>query len=298
MTEHATDVDTLLVIGLGLIGGSLCASVKSTGSARVIRACGYRDTSLKLGLELGIIDEYTTDLNEALDGADMVVIATPTLTANTMLAEVLPRVTGATTITDVASVKGSLVREAERIAGTMPPNFVPGHPIAGSEQSGVTAARQDLFVDHRVILTPTSQTDRDALARVDAMWASTGAEVQHMSVDDHDAILANTSHLPHVLAYALVDALATSEQGEQIFRFAAGGFRDFTRIASSDPIMWRDIALANQEQLLLALDGFGTHLSQMRAAIASGDSEGLQRVFERAKASRDEFAAELASRSS
>ncbi len=297
MVEKTSSVDTLLVIGLGLIGGSLCASAKQTGAARVIRACGYRDVSLKRGLELGIIDEYTTDVNDALDGADMVVIATPTLTANDMLAQVLPRIAVDAVVTDVASVKGSLVREAQRLMGRMPANFVPGHPIAGSEQSGVSAARADLFVNHRVILTPVEETAADAVSRVAAMWSSTGAEVLTMSVEDHDAVLANTSHLPHVLAYALVDALAKSDQGEQIFRFAAGGFRDFTRIASSDPVMWRDIALANREQLLIALDSFSSHLDLLREAIESGDSTSLQQIFEHAKESRDQFAQDLAARS-
>ena len=201
-------------------------------------------------------------------------------------------------VTDVASVKGSLVDTAVRIAGAMPANFVPGHPIAGSEQSGVEAALADLFKDHRVILTPTAETSPRALAVVDALWASTGAEVLHMDVAEHDAVLAATSHLPHVLAYALVDALAGSSQGEQIFRFAAGGFRDFTRIASSDPVMWRDITLANKDQLLLALDSFSEHLATLRAAIDSSDSDSLYGIFTRAKASRDRFAEELAARGS
>ena len=180
---------------------------------------------------------FRSDLAGAVAGADVVVIATPTLTANHMLEAILPIVGPDTIVTDVASVKGSLVDTAVRIAGAMPANFVPGHPIAGSEQSGVEAALADLFKDHRVILTPTAETSPRALAVVDALWASTGAEVLHMDVAEHDAVLAATSHLPHVLAYALVDALAGSSQGEQIFRFAAGGFRDFTRIASSDPVM-------------------------------------------------------------
>ncbi|MFT5481439.1 MAG: cyclohexadieny/prephenate dehydrogenase [Halieaceae bacterium] len=289
-------IDRVLIVGLGLIGGSLAASLKSTGFAGEVRAWGHREPSLIKGQALGLIDSYTTDLSLALDGADFVVIATPTLTANAMLAAILPAVAVDVVITDVASVKGSLVAEAIRVAGQVPPNFVPGHPIAGSEQSGVEAARADLFVNHRVILTPLVETDSAAVDQVGAMWASTGAEVLQMGVEEHDAILAATSHLPHVLAYALVDGLAGSAHSENIFRFAAGGFRDFTRIASSDPVMWRDIALANREQLLGAVDQFGHHLGRLRNAIEQSDGAALQDIFERAKQSRDDFAVELANR--
>ena len=175
--------------------------------------------------------------------------------------------------------------------------LVLGHPRAGSERSGVDAANADLYVKHRVILTPEPHNDLNAVALVRAMWSSTGAEVVDMSVADHDAVLAATSHLPHVLAYALVDALAQSDSSDDIFRFAAGGFRDFTRIASSDPVMWRDIALANREALLNAVDEFSEHLVLLRGAIDAGDSERLHEIFTRAKQARDGFAVELAKRS-
>ncbi len=287
-------------MGLGLIGGSLARSLKETGFAAEVTGWGYRDVSLKKGVEQGVIDSFSLDLDEALDGADIVVIGTPTLTANEVMKEILPRLEAGSVITDVASVKGSLVqayqdaREAlaagtNGLAPVAIAPFVPGHPIAGSERSGVDASRADLFVDHRVILTPTEDADPDAVALVDAMWASTGAEVVRMEVQAHDAILAATSHLPHVLAYALVDALARSELSEDIFRYAAGGFRDFTRIASSDPVMWRDIALANREELLRSIDYFSDHLAQLRQAVADGDGEAMERTFTDAKAARDAF---------
>ncbi len=281
----------MLVIGLGLIGGSLARSLKQGGYCAHVVGHGYRDVSLKRGVELGVIDSYSLDLDEALEGVDMVVVGTPTLVANRVLAELLPRVDDSTVITDVASVKGSLVHAARETTadGSVPANFVPAHPIAGSERSGVDASQADLFVDHRVILTPVEETSAAALEAVRAMWEATGAEVVDMPVADHDAILAATSHLPHVLAYALVDALANSELSEDIFRFAAGGFRDFTRIASSDPVMWRDIALANRQELLNSIEMFSRHLDSLRRAVQEGDSDALHATFTAAKAARDEF---------
>ncbi len=280
-------VNKILVMGLGLIGGSLARSLKQSGFCKHVSGWGYRDVSLKKGIAQGVIDSYSLDMEEALAGADIVVIGTPTLTANTVMKEILPLVGADTVITDVASVKGSLV---EASAGAA--NFVPAHPIAGSEQSGVDASRADLFVDHRVILTPTDNTDATALELVRAMWASTGADVVEMGVVEHDAILAATSHLPHVLAYTLVDALAHSELSADIFRFAAGGFRDFTRIASSDPVMWRDIALANRDELLKAIDNFSVHLGSLREAVANADGAALEATFTGAKAARDAFTAD------
>lgn len=283
-------IDKMLVIGLGLIGGSLARSVKETGYCRHVVGFGYRDVSLKKGVAQGVIDSYSLDLDEALEGVDLVLIGTPTLVANQVLAELLPRLGENTIVTDVASVKGSLVAAARDLGGgRAPARFVPAHPIAGSERSGVDASRADLFVDHRVILTPLAETDPEALGQVRALWLSAGAAVVDMTVEEHDAILAATSHLPHVLAYALVDALAHSEVSEDIFRFAAGGFRDFTRIASSDPIMWRDISLANREELLKAIDMFGDYLSKLRIAVDQGDGDALYETFSAAKLARDRF---------
>ena len=287
-------VEKVLVIGLGLIGGSLARSLKASGFAAHVSGYGYRDVSLKKGLQLGVIDSYSLDLEEALAGADIVVIGTPTLTANEMLRQILPMVNSDTVITDVASVKGSLLKTArDACQGKLPPKLVLGHPIAGSERSGVEASSADLFLDHRVILTPEPETDAAALAVIRDMWLSTGAEVVELGVEEHDAILAATSHLPHVLAYALVDALAGDSRSQDIFRFAAGGFRDFTRIASSDPDMWRDIALANPDELVKAIDGFSDKLAELRRAIADGDGDALHQTFTAAKAARDAFAEKM-----
>lgn len=290
---------TVVILGLGLIGGSLARALRGSGFSHRCIGWGHREASLQRGVELGVIDAYTLDLEEAVDAADILVIATPTLVAAQMLEQILPRLRQRAqppVITDVASVKGNLQRTAEAVWGGMPPRLVLGHPIAGSERSGVEASDAKLFVNHRVILTPVEGNEPAAVELVRAMWLSTGAEVVDMAVAEHDTVLAATSHLPHVLAYALVDALARSDASEDIFRFAAGGFRDFTRIASSDPVMWRDIAIANRSALLDAIDQFSGRLGQLRAAIDSDDGDTLLDTFERAKTARDAFAALLASR--
>ncbi|PLW69762.1 prephenate dehydrogenase/arogenate dehydrogenase family protein [Pseudohalioglobus lutimaris] len=292
-------VDTVAILGLGLIGGSLAKALRKSGFCRRVIGYGHREPSLRRGLELGVIDAFTLDLGEAINTADIIVICTPTLVAAEVLGEILPQTQAMAEpplITDAASVKGSLRDAALRICGEFPAYLVLGHPIAGSERSGVEAAKADLYNNHRVILTPVPQNDAAAVARVHAMWLATGADVVEMTVDRHDAVLAATSHLPHLLAYSLVDALAQSAESDEIFRCAAGGFRDFTRIASSDPVMWRDIAIANRSALLQAIDLFSNHLGQLRQAVSEEDAEGLHATFTRAKTARDDFARILADR--
>lgn len=286
----AGDGGRLVILGLGLIGGSLAKALKQKNAVSEVVGWGHRAQSLQKGIELGIIDRYSLDLAEAVKGADIVVIATPTLIAETLIAKLIPLVPASTIITDVASVKGNLLRAARLAFGVEPGNLVLAHPIAGSEQSGVTAAKADLFVNHRVILTPTERTSIEALDRIEAMWKTTGAQLSRLTVDDHDAILAATSHLPHIAAFALVDAFAGQPAQRDIFEYAAGGFRDFTRIASSDPAMWRDIALANSNELLKAIDQFSEHLLQLRTAIAANEGDKVFSTFTRAKQARDQFA--------
>lgn len=289
----------LVIVGLGLIGGSLARALRASGFSQRFIGYGHRESSLQRGVELGVIDEFTLDLDEAIELADILVICTPTLTAARILEHILPRLpgrAGGPVVTDVASVKGSLRDAALAVAGVMPPQLVLGHPIAGSEHTGVDASSADLFVDHRVILTPVTGNDPAAVELVRAMWVSAGADVVDMTVEQHDAVLAATSHLPHILAYTLVDALSSSEASADIFRFAAGGFRDFTRIASSDPIMWRDIAIANKTALLESIDLFSEHLARLRGAVRDENADELLNTFSRAKQARDEFAALLAQR--
>lgn len=282
----ADDFGRVAILGLGLIGGSLAKALKAKHAVREVIGWGHREASLQIGKEQGVIDRYALDLATAVQGADIVVIATPTLIAETMLENLAPLLGPDTIVTDVASVKGNLLRCAERVFGAVPANLVLGHPIAGSEKSGVTAAQADLFVDHRVILTPTGQTSTQALATIERMWRTAGADVSQMSVDEHDAVLAATSHLPHVLAYTLVDALAGEPAQREIFRYAAGGFRDFTRIAASDPVMWRDVFLANKDAVLEMLGAFQEDLSKLTRAIRRGDGEALFDHFTRTRAIR------------
>jgi prephenate dehydrogenase len=292
-------VETVAILGLGLIGGSLAKALRESGFCQRVIGYGHREPSLRRGLELGVIDAFTLDLDEVISSADILVICTPTRVAEQVLSQILPRTEALDkppVITDAASVKGNLHAAALTICTEYPPYLVLGHPIAGSERSGVEAATADLYANHRVILTPVAGNDASALALVRDMWLATGAEVVEMAVDRHDAVLAATSHLPHVLAYALVDALAQSGESDEIFRCAAGGFRDFTRIASSDPVMWRDIAIANKAALLQAIDQFSEHLAQLRQAVQTEDADELHSTFTRAKSARDGFAAILAQR--
>lgn len=282
-------VNRITILALGLIGGSLAMALKKSGFANQLVAWGPREASLKKGLELGVIDSYSLDMAEAIKDADIIVVATPTRIAETVLGQLASLVTDDVIITDVASVKGNLLLAAEQAFGKVPARLVLGHPIAGSEKSGVEAAKVDLFVNHRVILTPTATTCPQALQTITDMWQSTGAEISQMAVAEHDEILAATSHLPHILAYALVDALAGQDDIQDIFRFAAGGFRDFSRIASSDPTMWQEICLANRAAILKMIDLFSGQLMDLRAAIDEGDGDAIMASFERAKSARDSF---------
>lgn len=285
-------VRRLVVIGLGLIGSSLAAAAKTRGLVAEVVGISRRASTLDLALEANIIDTAYQDLAAVaptLGPADMVLIGVPTLSVPGILADCQRLLDPAVTISDVASVKGSVIEAATALYGCMPVQFIPGHPIAGSEKSGVTAANADLFQNHRVILTPIGSEESDHFIKVSSLWRSVGGTVSSMSVEEHDVILAATSHLPHFLAYSLVDTLAGLEDKREIFRFAAGGFRDFTRIAASDPVMWRDIALANREAILTVLDDVMGNFTALRTAIDQGDSDYLIDVFTRAREARNHF---------
>jgi prephenate dehydrogenase len=238
-----------------------------------------------------VIDEYSLNLAKALAGADMVVIATPLQAAASLMPEIARHAGGDTVITDVGSVKGSVAVAARSAFGDKLQNFVPGHPIAGTERSGVEASFAELFVDHLVILTPLPANSPAAVATVSRMWERTGARVLQLDVDYHDRVLAATSHLPHVLAYALVDCLAQMEGHDDIFRFSAGGFRDFTRIASSSPEMWSDICIANADRLLDVIANYNNRLDDIARLIKERDRDGLMDVFSRVKTTRDNLPA-------
>lgn len=286
-------VDTLAVVGVGLIGGSLALAARAAGFARRVVAYDRDADALVQAQARGVIDAALPDATAALDAAQLVVVAVPTVAAAALMVE-LARArqqrgpgSGAVVLSDVASVKGNIQRALIEAFGTVPPEVVLAHPIAGSERSGVGAADGGLFRDHRCILTPHPDVRPQALATVRALWQAVGTEVSCMDVAEHDSVLAATSHLPHVLAYCLVDTLARSQSSAEIFRYAAGGFRDFTRIASSDPVMWRDVAIGNRDALLSRVDEFAVQLQALRAAVAAGDGESLLHTFSRAKAARD-----------
>lgn len=287
MDDRTSSPGRVLVIGLGLIGGSLAAALRAARFAPVVAGFDTNATAIDIALDRGLIDEGAASLPEALRGSSLVVLAVPSLAVEGLLPLLRQHADADAVITDVASVKGGVVAAARRVFGELPPRLVPGHPIAGSERSGTQAAEARLFREHRVILCPDARTEAGALAQVRAMWACAGAEVVCMDVESHDRVLALTSHLPHALAFTLVDALAREDASEQVFRFAAGGFRDFTRIASSDPVMWRDIALANRPALLGALDLYAGRLAELRALVDAGDGAGLEALFRRAREARD-----------
>ena len=297
--EADAQLPAVAIVGLGLVGGSLALALREAGAARELLACDSSIDALNNGVARGVIDRALESPREALAQADVIVLCVPTVAAADLLATLTQQAgqTGSRAIiTDVASVKGGLQARMLAQHGAVPANVVLGHPIAGSERSGLAAARADLFRDHLTILTPADNTSPAAVASVSALWEAAGASVVSMQVREHDRVLAATSHLPHVLAYGLVDTLARSPHCDDIFRFAAGGFRDFTRIASSDPVMWRDVALANREALLEAIDDFAQHLSTLRAAIDAGDGDALLQTFTAAKTARDGFSALLSTR--
>ena len=290
--DSAEPTGRLLVVGLGLIGGSLALAARQRHLFSEVIGASRSPATLRKALELGVVDRVESDLPTALaamGAGDIVVVGVPTLTVPKIIAQLREHLAPEVSFTDVASVKGSIVAAVKDIYGSVPEQFVPGHPIAGSEKSGVAASLPDLYDDHRVILTPLAATGEAHTARVTAMWRGVGATVSEMPVEEHDEVLAATSHLPHLLAYSLVDTLAGMEENREIFRYAAGGFRDFTRIAASDPIMWHDITLANSEAIVEVLDSVTDHLQSLRTAILSGDSEHLLGVFTRAKEARHHF---------
>lgn len=282
-------IKRLCIIGVGLIGGSLARAVKRAGYCAEVVGSGRDEKQLQRAVKIGVIDRYEKDAARAVTGADVVVLAVPLGAMAEVMRAIAPHLEQGAVITDVGSAKGSVVAAAQTVFGAVPAHFVPGHPIAGTEKSGVDASLADLFQQRPVILTPLPHTDAAALAAVRQMWEQAGAEVVEMSVAHHDEVLAATSHLPHMLAFALVDTLARMHEQAEIFRYAAGGFRDFTRIASSDPVMWRDICLANREAIVAMIGRFQGDLAVLREAIQQGNGKRIEEIFTRAKSARDRY---------
>jgi prephenate dehydrogenase len=282
-------IDRLSVIGVGLIGGSLARALREAGYCREIVGGGRDPAHLQQAVDLGVIDRFETDPARAVQGADMVLIAVPLGAMPAVFAAIRGYLGHSTVLTDAGSAKVSVIEAAREAFGAVPERFVPGHPIAGTEHSGVAASLADLYRDRRVILTPVERTDPTALVRVRAMWEAAGAQVVEMDARHHDAVLAATSHLPHVLAFTLVESLSRLDDSEEVFTYAAGGFRDFTRIASSDPDMWRDICLANADEIRLLIGRFFEDLHVLDDAVRDHDGERLRRLFEAAKQTRDRY---------
>ena len=292
-------INKFVVVGIGLIGGSLATGLKQRGACAEVIGIARKSDTCTEAVHHSVVDRAYTSLQEIsgeLGAGDVIFIAVPTLSVKAVLEEIKLYVSPSVTITDGASVKGSVQHAAESVFGSAPSQLVLGHPIAGSEKSGVTAANPNLYENHRVILTPLENTSPLHFDLVTKMWQAVGAEVLSMSVAEHDEVLGATSHLPHVIAYSLVDTLAQDINNPNIFRYAAGGFRDFTRIASSDPVMWHDIMRANKAAILQSMDLFIDNLSRLRSSIEREDSDSLLKVFSRAKEARDEFTLMLAKR--
>ncbi len=285
-------IKRLCIVGVGLIGGSLAKDLRRLGLCGEVIGCSRKRENLERARELGIIDAYEVNPAKAVEGADMVVLAVPLGAMAEVLMAMAPGLDGQGVLTDAGSAKCSVLAAARSAFGAVPENFVPAHPIAGTEHSGVEAAVEGLFQGRRVILTPVAQTRPEATARVRGMWQSVGAEVVEMDPAHHDEVLAATSHLPHMLAYTLVDMLGGMEERVEMFRYAAGGFRDFTRIASSDPQMWHDVCIANREALVGALEHFQVDLGAAIDAIRDGDGRTIKELFVRAKQLRDRYARE------
>jgi 3-phosphoshikimate 1-carboxyvinyltransferase len=284
------------IIGLGLIGGSWVKAMREKGVLGKVTGFDRNLDSMQQALKLGIIDSFAESAALAVKNADLVILSVPILAIKDILVEIKPHLSDDVILTDVGSVKGNVVKAIRDVFGQDKTRFILGHPIAGSEKSGIHASDATLYENHTVILTPMEGTDPDALATVKVLWEVVGAKVEEMDVKHHDEVLAATSHLPHLLAYSLVDTLAHSHENKEIFNYAAGGFRDFTRIAASNPTMWHDIFTANKTAVLDALDLFNRDLSILRESIASSDSQAMMGIFTRAKVARDHFSKILARR--
>ena len=289
--------DKLVIFGVGLIGGSLARGLRErAGVARGGRIVGVGRSraSAERARELGVIDDVAAlgddaQLSAALAGADLVLLAAPVAQTQPLLERIAPFLEEKTIVTDAGSTKSDVVAAARAALGPRVAQFVPGHPIAGRESSGVEAALPDLYVGRNVVLCPLPENRPEDVARIEALWRATGAVVSTMSDVQHDSVLASVSHLPHLLSFALVERILSAADAARKFSFAAGGVRDFTRIAASSPEMWRDICLANRNALIDELDGYTAVLAQLRAAIVAGDGAALEAGFARSREARTQW---------
>ena len=284
----APRLNTVVIFGVGLIGGSFALALKAAGAAQRIIGLGRNPANLQRALKLGVIDEACADPAVVAE-ADLVLIATPVGQMGAIMETIAPHLAARTVVTDGGSTKQDVVALAYAKLKSRVAQFVPGHPIAGAEHSGVAAAKADLYRQRKVVLTPLPENSERSIRRVRAAWRSCGAKLFRMQPAEHDRVFAAVSHLPHLLSYALVDQVARHPNGKQLFDYAAGGFRDFTRIASSHPEMWRDICVANRKALLQELAGYQRELAEVKQLLQKGDAAGLEKLFARARAARDKW---------
>jgi len=283
----AIRIERLAVIGLGLIGGSFALALRRAGAVGRIIGAGRSAKSAAEALEHGLVDEIAAGPGEAVEGADFVLVATPVGQMEAVFAAIAPRLSPQAVVTDGGSTKRDVVAAARRALGPALARFVPGHPVAGAERSGPSAAQAGLYEGRRVVLTPLPENRAESVERVAAAWRACGARVHSMDTAEHDRVLAAVSHLPHVLAYALVETVISDPRAELLWEHAAGGFRDFTRIASSHPEMWRDICLANRDLLVEEIDRYREQLERLRGMIDRGEAAALEDLFRRSASARN-----------
>jgi prephenate dehydrogenase len=281
----------LCIIGVGLIGGSIARAARRHGLAKTIVGFGREDDlpNLQTGKNLGVIDDYCLDISEAVADADCIIIATPVGAIESVFTLLKPFWNAKAIYTDVGSTKANVIAAAERVFGFVPDNLVPAHPIAGAEQSGVIASVNNLFVNKRLIITPDKATCPEAVQTIQKFWELLGSQVAVMDATHHDAILAATSHLPHIVAFAMVDMLGHKDEQSEVFKYAASGFRDFTRIASSDPTMWLDICVANKNEIIPLIRQLKGELDKIQQFLDNDDNEQLFNTFTYAGKARQRF---------
>ena len=282
-------IEKLVIVGVGLIGGSFALALKRAGAVKHVVGVGRGEQNIRRALELGLIDAAGALDARTLVDADLVMLAAPVGQLGPVMRSMAPLLGSRTVVTDAGSTKQDVVELARRELKGSLERFVPGHPIAGTEHSGAEAAFAELYRGRKVVLTPLAENSPDAVARVRSAWEACGAQVLELEPEEHDAVFAAVSHLPHVLAYALVDHVARHENAKLLFSCAAGGFRDFTRIASSHPEMWRDICIANRKALLAELHRYRDGLDRVQAILERGDANGLENLFSDARAARNRW---------
>ncbi|WP_343650384.1 prephenate dehydrogenase/arogenate dehydrogenase family protein [Herbaspirillum sp.] len=283
----------VVIFGVGLIGGSFALALRRAGHAAHIVGVGRSPASLERARELGLIDSVATDPAAAADGADLILLAAPVAQTEAILASIAPYLAPQAIVTDAGSTKGDVVAAARKALGARIGQFVPAHPIAGREQHGPEAALADLYEGKKVVITALPENATQDVETVAAAWRACGAVIHRLSAQEHDAVFASVSHLPHVLAFALVDDIAAKPHADTLFQYAASGFRDFTRIAASSPEMWRDITLANRDALLTEVDAYLVQLQAIREMIANSDGPALEQVYASARDARQQWAAAI-----